>query len=584
MPWSRLFILSIIAGLTLITLFGTSSGQIFQIDVSHAARDEVTGPSFQTKRLIESLQPKQRPRILLGIASMDFDSFSSRQFRRLIRNTYLKWSGDGRFNSSENIACMLDDITAFSPQSEFCQLVYFFIAPAVGSMENRSLEHRSAILFFSNDGLKPAYSSLMMNWFQWASKLCETKLAGKIDYIAFANSTTAILPTQFWTKNDVLMQYQPSIFAGGVAQHYKKSCDSLHCLGNDFLLVSRDIAERLQRESANLLLNDDTLALAGLLAHLNHCQEGACMKNNVTIVSLSGVEIVGDCAHAFLEHWNEYVWNDANYFTKEIDAEPRSRFQHVKSYNGSARILFGIFTSDSPVEQERRDSIRETYLRTFVGTLTPNRICSLQDLLEKKVEEDECQFAYTFVFGANPYAPPLLTNSTSSREMEMDYVKGQEADSVYLQKQLHFDYVGKMDSDTMLFPQVFLHRLSNLPLFPANNRVWGGKAIVKEDTKDSVVGAAYMAGQFYWLSPDLAEFISQNCPRKAYSSEDRTVGNCVNSHPLPIRRVLASTHDFIHPVKKPAKFRVCWKNTPAPCLRIHRRRSKRIFEIMPACQ
>jgi len=46
MPWSRRFILSIIAEFTLNTLnllFGTSSGQIFQIDVSHAPRDEVTG-------------------------------------------------------------------------------------------------------------------------------------------------------------------------------------------------------------------------------------------------------------------------------------------------------------------------------------------------------------------------------------------------------------------------------------------------------------------------------------------------------------------------------------------------------------
>ena len=67
-------------------------------------------------------------------------------------------------------------------------------------------------------------------------------------------------------------------------------------------------------------------------------------------------------------------------------------------------------------------------------------------------------------------------------------------------------------------------------------------------------------GEFYWMSSDLARFVTVNCDRKKYArtnTEDTSIGNCVNSHPLGVRRTLANGL-FLHPYKDPMMFKQCW--------------------------
>jgi hypothetical protein len=286
------------------------------------------------------------------------------------------------------------------------------------------------------------------------------------------------------------------------------------------------------------------------------------------------------------------------------------------------RLLLGIFSMDSPMERERRALIRETYLTYFQNRSatttttrpTPNRICSLQQLfLEDSLlplpphadgGDSSCQMVYTFVLGGNPNGPTELVEPNASYPLTIDEPSisinninknnshhhphaDDESDIVFLNirenmkegksqtwfkyaisstvNPYNFDYIAKTDTDTVIFPELFLDKVVNkLPrLFPHNVRVYGGDAVIKDSVEELLVGPAYMAGRLYWMSPDLARYItSDDCPRNKLTlfSEDKSIGNFVHSHPLPIRRVRVDKSTFRHPAKRPEAFLAHWKN------------------------
>jgi hypothetical protein len=127
----------------------------------------------------------------------------------------------------------------------------------------------------------------------------------------------------------------------------------------------------------------------------------------------------------------------------------------------------------------------------------------------------------------------------------------------------YFDYIGKMDTDTLLFPDKFLNEtFDRLPPFPNNTRTYGGTFILAKTLMKRETAPAYMAGPLYWMSPDLARYItSARCNRSALfiPSEDRAIGTLVHSHPLPIRQIQAAPHSFAHPIKELNKFGSHWK-------------------------
>ena len=226
------------------------------------------------------------------------------------------------------------------------------------------------------------------------------------------------------------------------------------------------------------------------------------------------------------------------------------------------RIFLGIFTMDSPIERERRDRIRKTYLRAYKGTPTPNRICSIPQLVQRWHNETKlppgtsrdpmtCQLVYTFVVGGNtdPNGPtewiPSHHEADDDDENEETVVARSprhlsdhdQGDIVYLnirengkegksQTFFHFavtaaarrhadhgtlpyfDYLAKTDSDTLLFPEILLDRLlPRLPVFPYNMRTYVGHYRIKPSAPTMNLGPAYMGGE---SASDSNEFLETN--------------------------------------------------------------------------
>jgi hypothetical protein len=247
------------------------------------------------------------------------------------------------------------------------------------------------------------------------------------------------------------------------------------------------------------------------------------------------------------------------------------------SHPWSSTILWGIpSVLNDPREKQRRMAIRETYLSYYKDKdrSTPDRICSLHHLLIRRVRPEDCQIAYAFFVGGNPKGPTELVNPNASFPMLVDRRVQQrltlspkdvsshvhnvepdddheeeEDDIVHLNIQenmedgkmvtwfryaamvvaemdqqhgvgVGFDYIAKVDSDTMVLIPTFLETLvqPQLKPFPDNIRMFGGlpsfnhtcDATLLNHTHPCplpLVGDRYMSGELYFMTPDLASFI-----------------------------------------------------------------------------
>ena len=236
-------------------------------------------------------------------------------------------------------------------------------------------------------------------------------------------------------------------------------------------------------------------------------------QENITIVTFEGVTKSEGNAINFLKTWDSYFRYNMTRNYEEEEARISAKHYNVSQWHGSPRILVGVFTHNlSQLEKTRRQVIRDTYLQSFARSSTPNRICQLRQLLDKTIDAEECQFAYAFVFGGN-IGPPIRLDATLE-EIELKDDNSEEEDAIYLnirenskdgksetwlyyftllQELVYFDFVGKIDTDTVLLPEKFLRRLNTSPKFPENARVYGGRPIIKTDgMNSSLIGPCYM--------------------------------------------------------------------------------------------
>jgi hypothetical protein len=300
--------------------------------------------------------------------------------------------------------------------------------------------------------------------------------------------------------------------------------------------------------------------------------------------------------------------NVTNSFQKEIK----------KKRKRVTRAFFGIMTYDSKDEQKRRDLIRKTFLSYFVDhimnrTLVSEEeynekkhwICSLNDLdLGRLKYPEKCRMAYAFVMGAgNPDGPTMLLNFNESYPLSLPPPKNETkshrkdaTDSVYLNIQENgkfgksptwfryaievlerhgwmkdWDYIFKSDTDNLIYTPNFFRFMDRLPQKRAV-RVFGGRPLDYEgcggDSHDhckQMVGPVFMAGGCYFLSLDLAKFISDettfNHTAVKLPHEDMTTGNFVFSHPKNIKMVKEPRSKGVirtHPVKTDRKFNSRW--------------------------
>jgi hypothetical protein len=278
-----------------------------------------------------------------------------------------------------------------------------------------------------------------------------------------------------------------------------------------------------------------------------------------------------------------------------------------------------------PSEPKKRQLMRETYLNYFKNQQRQQQqhsseysdddqrhwICSLNDMIQRRLQYPEkCRLAYTFVLGGNPNGPTMLLTFNDSypltvavdprttKDKNNSSEKTNENDLVYLNIQENgkfgksptwfkyattllrdynwtsdFDYVFKTDSDNLLFPSTFFHFVdTKLKKHPT--RVYGGRPITpkqcgwpKHDHCGQMVGPIFNGGGCYFLSVDLAEFISNasafDHEAVKLPHEDMTTGNFVHSHPLKIHRISEKGHKPSyrdHPIKDYEAYEARWNN------------------------
>jgi hypothetical protein len=171
----------------------------------------------------------------------------------------------------------------------------------------------------------------------------------------------------------------------------------------------------------------------------------------------------------------EVFWtNDQNNFSQEIMSSQTSMTNAIESNlssNRPTRILMGIFTmGNSYVDLEYRTLFRRLFRANHPFK---NAICSLSNVT------DDCEFIYSFVVGANPEASSQFINGSSDRDyifvdrtatlidlpdaFEGDFTKLNIRENMDLGKSptwfsyashlsdpLGIDYIGKLDTDTIL--------------------------------------------------------------------------------------------------------------------------------------
>lgn len=474
---------------------------------------------------------------------------------------------------------------------EDCQMIYTYIfqdgkseskvenykKSSLGSTTTKSKEPDSILLKTDN---QLDTTLAMHRWISWSSEILSDGSFGKIDYVAMLNTEVFLLPGIFWNENSLFSSSEYSNVA--VLQGSgNETCSEPKCFDKRFICISGNLLSEFSGTSS--------IKASDLWSRIPDAMLGG---SYVTLSYIKGVAPVSDTSESALYDWDQYIYSFSKFSNEEEAATVRSSAATVTSFRNLPRILVGIFsTNKKTIERERRQVVRETFLTSFRKSKTPYRICELGEILKGTVPEEDCQLAYTFVIGGNETGPTEMVETTDIRSMvlENSAIHLDESDITllnikenmndgksetwlrYAQLLTHthyFDYIAKMDTDTVAFPIPFLEKMAKWPRFPDNVRVYGGEYNIKRDGVHSdfytknIIGATYMNGPLYWLSPDLIRYITDpsQCNRKQLrtKAEDMTIGNYVNSHPLPIHRLRLSRKCYAHPLKEVWAFKKHW--------------------------
>lgn len=250
----------------------------------------------------------------------------------------------------------------------------------------------------------------------------------------------------------------------------------------------------------------------------------------------------------------------------------------------STTMLIGVFSMTSLKASERRQLIRETWIEKGGKS-----VCTLSEYIrqsEMSPYDSPCRVAYTFIFGAGGTSRPPDHIDDEPLTLESD-VNGKASDlndctylnirenmehgksttflkwASIISDQYNFDYVAKVDDDTVIWTPRFLEFIEEeLPPAPHNQRIYGGQFV---DALQGDLSFLYAQGQFYYMSKDLVNYVTHELkPSDRYeltqAIEDFDMGAYITSHPYPIKFIDNAPRMFwFHPAKTEKEFKTFWK-------------------------
>ena len=283
-----------------------------------------------------------------------------------------------------------------------------------------------------------------------------------------------------------------------------------------------------------------------------------------SMIYFSSADMTGKSAHRIL--------------LAEDSIQEAARMMH--SDPKKTAVLLGIFSAAGAFQySHRREYIRDTILD---NRLEP-RLCSLKEFIrqsEENLHKRVCQVAYTFVIGAGGDDRPTDHDDNEPLTVDNDLFGNSEDDCTYLNirenmedgksptylkfganiaNQYGIDYIAKTDDDSVIGINALFNWIdSDLPPSPYNRRIYGGAPRLSR-----VKNTLYSAGEFYFMSADLADYVGNVLTAGDRLSlmnsrpiEDLDMGTFVFSNPHPIK--MFNMHQrkvWMHPMKTEVAFR-----------------------------
>lgn len=509
------------------------------------------------------------------------------RLRNIIRTTYL--SAKLRHYGAPQI-CSLANVT------DTCQVVYAFLAEQ-GSPRKFAVEYDMA--FLPQSKLDVSNQNMKNRVFRFHEYFRRELSTYNWDYVAYTHCRVVLFPNRIWPPLhfedvDPTSPYPRPYFYSGFTLNNGSSSD-IH----DYVIFSNALWHRVvthPKFQPSMAEDKTDKVLARITRSLGI---------NVTTLPLPDGAYICDTSYYnhfdFVQRWDDYKDSQMGIkyedFSEEVRIQRNSIIYPLQRCRHGPRMLLGIMTmKEHKYEGRRRHMIRETYLSYFrnysASEDQQHRICGLHELLANDHQNPnhrsmllrECQLAYVFIAGGNPTGPkervyyntsePITLPSNESDVVLLNIqenMKEGKTQSYFkyattvVDEHIYFDYIAKSDSDTLIIPERLLDdTVNHLPPFPTNVRVYGGYRPAARVEFDHIKGPIYWQGSFYFLSIDMARYItSPDCDRHSLAlwSEDKSMCNFVHSHPQPIQRIkLNITRKPVdHPLKQIQRYIPRWQ-------------------------
>jgi hypothetical protein len=353
------------------------SNQVTSVDQHASNNDNDEQQSVRIQKKNNNEFPSV-PKVLLGITNV-FPAVSKyeRRRRHLIRNSYLQYYNSKR--SAKNRICSLQEYQTRNNQTEHeaFQLVYTFVVGK--NKQTMNIREQDVIVLNRTES---SNKDMTIPWFQYATSLSTTRTADNFDFLAKVTSQHVIFADDF--LSEITRLFFDNDDSSRVLAH-SENCPQ-------FTMLSSDLARFVFSNYQGNTTNDQDSAESWMKKVMDSHPVGI-QRTEPKGVS---AEALGESVYDFLTIWDQYEISKRQYDnTQEVALVQAGKAKVVSFEEGNMpRILFGIFTTNSTIERQRREAIRETYLRYYSSKLDnkyPHRICSLMDIVQNKINEQGCQ-------------------------------------------------------------------------------------------------------------------------------------------------------------------------------------------------